>query len=219
MKSESKYNNFRSKNGFKDVVCEALTIFPGANELSNDLSVISDKSLHSTASKVHGAYMGPTWGRQDPGGPHVGPMNLAIRAILFCCCLGLPGKNTTVKFELKCNQFLFKCQWVTAWLTSVNWVLIGSDNGLSPVRQAITWTMLTFCKLDPLEQISVKFESKHVHFHSAKCNWKCRLRNPNYFFWDKFWNVHFLHRPPVDECLFCVFCINSSVLQRYRTVL
>ena len=33
--------------------------------------------------KVHGAYMGPTWGRQDPGGPHVGPMNLAIRDILY----------------------------------------------------------------------------------------------------------------------------------------
>ena len=29
-------------------------------------------------SKVHGANMGPTWGRQDPGGPHVGPMNFAI---------------------------------------------------------------------------------------------------------------------------------------------
>ena len=28
--------------------------------------------------KVHGANMGPIWGRQDPGGPHVGPMNLAI---------------------------------------------------------------------------------------------------------------------------------------------
>ena len=28
--------------------------------------------------KVHGANMGPTWGRQDPGGPHVGPMNLAF---------------------------------------------------------------------------------------------------------------------------------------------
>ena len=26
-------------------------------------------------SKVHGANMGPIWGRQDPGGPHVGPMN------------------------------------------------------------------------------------------------------------------------------------------------
>ena len=29
-------------------------------------------------SKVHGAIMGPIWGRQDPGGPHVGPMNFAI---------------------------------------------------------------------------------------------------------------------------------------------
>ena len=30
-------------------------------------------------SKVHATNMGPIWGRQDPGGPHVGPMNLAIR--------------------------------------------------------------------------------------------------------------------------------------------
>ena len=29
-------------------------------------------------SKVYGANMRPTWGRQDPGGPYVGPMNLAI---------------------------------------------------------------------------------------------------------------------------------------------
>ena len=29
-------------------------------------------------SKVYGANMGPTWGRQDPGGPHVGPIYLAI---------------------------------------------------------------------------------------------------------------------------------------------
>ena len=29
-------------------------------------------------SKIHGADMGPIWGRQDPGGPHVGPMNFAI---------------------------------------------------------------------------------------------------------------------------------------------
>ena len=29
-------------------------------------------------SKVHGANMGPIWGRQDPGGPHVGPMNFSI---------------------------------------------------------------------------------------------------------------------------------------------
>ena len=29
-------------------------------------------------SKVHGANMGPIWGRQDPGGPHDGNINFAI---------------------------------------------------------------------------------------------------------------------------------------------
>ena len=29
-------------------------------------------------SKVYGAYMGPTWVRQDPGGPHIGPMSLTL---------------------------------------------------------------------------------------------------------------------------------------------
>ena len=38
-------------------------------------------------SKVHEANMGPTWDRQDPGGPHVGPMNLAIWVAL---CEGSP---------------------------------------------------------------------------------------------------------------------------------
>ena len=32
-------------------------------------------------NKVHGANMGPIWGRQDPVGPHVGPMNFAISAV------------------------------------------------------------------------------------------------------------------------------------------
>ena len=37
----------------------------------NNVNIIPD-------SKVHGANMGPTEGRQDPGGPHAGPVNLAI---------------------------------------------------------------------------------------------------------------------------------------------
>ena len=36
-------------------------------------------------SKVHGANMGPTWVMSSPDGPHVGPMNLAIR--------GAPAKS------------------------------------------------------------------------------------------------------------------------------
>ena len=37
--------------------------------------------------------------------------------------------------------------------------------------------MLIYCKLDSLEQISVKFESEFYHFHSRKCIRKCRLPN------------------------------------------
>ena len=37
-------------------------------------------------SKVHGANMGPIWGRQDPGGPHVGPMNLVIWVDQYHAC-------------------------------------------------------------------------------------------------------------------------------------
>ena len=33
-------------------------------------------------SKVHGATMGPTWVLSAPDGPHVGPMNLAIRGVM-----------------------------------------------------------------------------------------------------------------------------------------
>ena len=34
-------------------------------------------------SEVQGADMGPIWGRQDPGGLHFDPMNLAIWARLL----------------------------------------------------------------------------------------------------------------------------------------
>ena len=46
---------------------------PGLND-SNRLDTLPD-------SKVYGANMGPTWGRQDPGGPHVEPINFAIWAV------------------------------------------------------------------------------------------------------------------------------------------
>ena len=45
-----------------------------------DISQVLPKD--SPDSKVHEAYIGPTWGRQDPGGPYVGPMSLAIRLLI-----------------------------------------------------------------------------------------------------------------------------------------
>ena len=47
--------------------------------LIQSIHYIQNQSQVFPDSKVHVAHMGPTWGRQDPGGPHVGPMNLAIR--------------------------------------------------------------------------------------------------------------------------------------------
>ena len=38
----------------------------------------SARSIESRCVTVNGANMGPIWGRQDPGGPHDGPMNFAI---------------------------------------------------------------------------------------------------------------------------------------------
>ena len=46
-----------------------------------NMCITSPFCLKSTSipdSKVHGANMGPTWVLSAPGGPHVGPMNLAI---------------------------------------------------------------------------------------------------------------------------------------------
>ena len=37
-------------------------------------------------SKVHGTNMAPTWVLSAPDGPHIGPMNLAIRAVMRKTC-------------------------------------------------------------------------------------------------------------------------------------
>ena len=46
-------------------------------------SSVDDSRNTYPDSKVHGANMGPIWGRQDPVGPHVGPMNFAIWVSYF----------------------------------------------------------------------------------------------------------------------------------------
>ena len=50
-------------------------MIPACGPLVNVMTVF----LSVLDSKVHEAYMGPTWGQQDQGELHVGPMNLGIR--------------------------------------------------------------------------------------------------------------------------------------------
>ena len=58
---------FRNHRRFSLVVADGLA----SNWYQNFSTNILD-------SKGHGANMVPIWGRQDPGGPHVGPMNVVI---------------------------------------------------------------------------------------------------------------------------------------------
>ena len=49
------------------------------NNVSQTMSCLC--ALHNTNTpdnKVHGANMGPIWGRHDPAGPRVGSMNFVI---------------------------------------------------------------------------------------------------------------------------------------------
>ena len=48
-------------------------------------------------SKVHGANMGPIWGRQDPGGPHGGLMNFVIWDVIWMAW----AENLSSLLELK----------------------------------------------------------------------------------------------------------------------
>ena len=67
-------------------------------------------------SKVHGAKMGTIWGRQDPGGPHVGPMNFAFWDVLaeslqcyaISCYVG-PLYNGTRRYLNANNALLELC--------------------------------------------------------------------------------------------------------------
>ena len=50
-------------------------------------------------SKVHGPNMGPTWGRQDPGGPQVDPMKIDIW-VFFSAALRLAtGHSFQSKYD------------------------------------------------------------------------------------------------------------------------
>ena len=87
-------------------------------------------------SKVYEAYMGPTWGQQDPGGPHVGPMNLAIRDLsgisspLPSASYMRQGTGSTLVQVMACRLF-----------------------GAKPLPEP----MLLYCQSYPKEHISVKF--------------------------------------------------------------
>ena len=82
--------------------------------------------------------MGPIWGRQDPGGPHVGPMNLAIWVAHWP--LGDPYviiEFIIFKFISGVDLLSISCEIVLRWMIQdltgdLSTLNIGSGNGLVP---------------------------------------------------------------------------------------
>ena len=78
-----------------DDVCNGCMYFFSSHYNEANITLAAwDQSVLCTIpdSKVHGANMGSIWGRQDPGGPHVGPMSFAIRDTICsnrCRCIVL----------------------------------------------------------------------------------------------------------------------------------
>ena len=65
---------------------------------------------------------------------------------------------------------------------SVNWVSIGSDNGLSPIqRQAIIWTYIGLLSIEPLWTNLSEISIKLLNSHALKRIWKHRLRDGGHF--------------------------------------
>ena len=56
-----------------------------------NIGICMYRDQHLPDSKVRGATMGPTWVLSAPDGPHVGPMNLAIRAVFQLCLSKVPA--------------------------------------------------------------------------------------------------------------------------------
>ena len=59
-----------------EVFCDELWVFISLQAVR----------LNYPDREFRGANMGPIWGRQDPGGPHVGPMNFAIWVCMYFMC-------------------------------------------------------------------------------------------------------------------------------------
>ena len=82
-------------------------------------------------SKVHGANMGPIWGRQDPGGPHAGPMNFAIWVPfacgfqnLLCCCPRRSFRRVCVTNQQTTRSTRAGCPPDCAWIFDVSAIVL-----------------------------------------------------------------------------------------------
>ena len=87
--------------------------------------VITYPQQNTPDSKVHGANMGPIWGQQDPGGPHVSPHELCYLGPCSVTCV-------LVILGMYCNSIQYKTYDMDKW---------------SFVQWSVWWNNLSILKL------------------------------------------------------------------------
>ena len=123
----------------------AYVVFLRGNTLSTSYSIIFiiNHLIATPDRKVHGANTGPTWVLSAPGGPHVGPMNLAIRdsiepysTNLYVCWGGMEIQGWMMELALNhgvpncriptVSHFGSNCMYSCLLMPSKSYVLYGN---------------------------------------------------------------------------------------------
>ena len=110
-------------------------------------------------SKVCGANMGPIWVLSAPDGPHVGPMNLAIREVL--------SKGPVAATE-------------HIWCILSGWENLNITCSVFHARSSISiyFTLLVFAHKNGYNDTkSNKINKMHSHLSSGMLQWSCFLRH------------------------------------------
>ena len=136
-------------------------------------------------SKVHGANMGPIWGRQDPGGPHVGLINFAIW-------------DATVEPIYVCNHCFLADWWINVFRVVSGsglpvydtWAAFGGlgdtqnynvDSGNYKSTLVDMWEYVTevryFCDMQVLHLDTYITHDRENGHHFAEDIFKCICRN------------------------------------------
>ena len=140
--------------------------------------------------------MGPTWGRQDPGGPHMGHVTLAILDSIACeSTHSLLDKMAAILQTTFSNEFSltkivevpFKFLWnLIPIVHFLQWSSIGSGNGFAPNRQQ-AWInddpvyRRIYASIGKMSQLFI-LVSPAIHLFLDCLNNRNRLKMSNIYF-------------------------------------
>ena len=153
MRFEYQWKYFLSQNAFEKFGCEMVTIF---------FELWCANMICSQIAKL----MGPTWGPPGSYRPQMDPM-LAPWTLLSGLCL-----FSMVRYIV----YFIEAMWCK--YASVNNAIIGSDNGLLPIRcQAIIWTNAGFLLIRPQGKYFKEILFEIEKFSFKEMHWKFHLQN------------------------------------------